>query len=148
MSVPKPMLEWFPHGDLWVARIERDAAFDCEACVEQVGELYAWWAEIVGVTSGRTATPRSDRASCTSLEDAQVAAEAHLFEFIEAAALKANRRLEAAREALGRAVPSPPLVRHLLTVERSGWWWLRDGVAVEPCGLGAAAASQKEGEHR
>jgi len=148
VSVPKPMLEWFPHfpnGDLWVARIERDAAFDCEACVERVGELYAWWAEIVG----RTATPRSDRASCASLEDAQVAAEAHLFEFIEAAALKANRRLEAAREALGRAVPSPPLVRHprapqipLLTVEH------RDGVAVEPCGLGAAAASQKEGEHR
>jgi len=146
VSVPKPMLEWFPHGDLWVARIERDAAFDCEACVEQVGELYAWWAEIVGVTSGRTATPRSDRASCTSLEDAQVAAEAHLFEFIEAAALKANRRLEAAREALGRAYvarysdrrPNPPLVRHprapqipLLTVE------LTDGVAVE-----------KEGEHR
>jgi hypothetical protein len=96
-------LEWFqqaaPGDDLWVARVEHPDAFECEACVEEICEVFAWYACVDGVTLA----PRNAPRCLATLEEAKDAAEAWLHLCLTNLSDKATRRLQAAREALGVA---------------------------------------------
>ena len=87
----KPRLEWFYQS------VGHSAAFECEACVEQIGisAAYAWWAEVDGLEYMVVDIP-----DLSDLEEAQIAAEAYLLSILEGQFAKAERRVRAAREAL------------------------------------------------